>query len=120
MKSVEEHLAELVRIPSVSSQSNRPIIEYARTALEPAGWRFRELIYRDRADIEKVNLIAAPPGADIQKAVVDLAFACHTDTVPFAASWTHATDPFIKDGYLHGCGACDVKAFLACPLCQHE
>lgn len=116
MKSVEEHLAELVRIPSVSRLSNRPIIDYARTTLEAAGWRFREIMYRDPADIEKVNLIAAPPGADIQKTAVDLAFVCHTDTVPFATDWARATDPFIKDGYLLGCGACDVKAFLACAL----
>jgi acetylornithine deacetylase len=41
---------------------------------------------------------------------------CHTDTVPYAAEWTSALDPTLKDGNLHGCGACDVKGFLACLL----
>jgi acetylornithine deacetylase len=41
---------------------------------------------------------------------------CHTDTVPYAAEWTAALDPLLKDGNLHGCGACDVKGFLACLL----
>lgn len=116
MKSVEEHLADLVRIPSVSRLSNRPMIDYVRATLEPAGWHFREHIYRDDADREKVNLIAAPPEADITETAVDLALVCHTDTVPFAASWTRATDPYVKEGYLYGCGSCDVKAYLACAL----
>ena len=116
MKSVVEHLSDLVRIPSVSRLSNRPIIDYVRGALQPAGWKFRELIYRDTCDIEKVNLIAAPPGANIEDIAVDVAFVCHTDTVPFASSWSYATDPFVNDGYLHGCGACDVKGFLACAI----
>lgn len=116
MKAVEEHLLDLVRIPSVSRLSNRPIIDYGRAALGPAGWQFRELIYRDAADVEKVNLIAAPPGADVNQTAVDLAFVCHTDTVPFAVSWIRATDPFIENDHLYGCGACDVKAYLACAL----
>jgi acetylornithine deacetylase len=40
----------------------------------------------------------------------------HTDTVPYAAEWAAALDPLLKDGNLHGCGACDVKGFLACLL----
>ena len=65
MKSVVELLVDLIRIPSVSELSNRPIVDYVRRVLEPAGWKFREQIYRDVNDIQKVNLIAAPPGADI-------------------------------------------------------
>jgi acetylornithine deacetylase len=41
---------------------------------------------------------------------------CHTDTVPYAADWANALEPVLKDGNLHGCGACDVKGFLACLL----
>lgn len=116
MKAVEEYLADLVRIPSVSRLSNRPVIDYVRSALGPAGWQFREHVYRDPANLEKVNLIAAPPEADVEVTTVDLTLVCHTDTVPFAASWTQATDPRIQDGNLYGCGACDVKAYLACAL----
>jgi acetylornithine deacetylase len=45
---------------------------------------------------------------------------CHTDTVPYAADWTKALEPFVEDGKLHGCGACDVKGFLACLLAAIE
>ncbi|MGC8549786.1 MAG: acetylornithine deacetylase [Acidobacteriaceae bacterium] len=116
MKSVVELLAELIRIPSVSELSNRPIVDYVRRVLAPVGWKFREQIYRDLNDIQKVNLIAAPPGADIEATEVDFAFVCHSDTVPYAASWTNATNPVERDGNLHGCGACDVKGYLACLL----
>lgn len=116
MKSVVEHLSDLVRIPSISRLSNRPVIDYVRAALAPAGWRFRELVYRDAGDIEKVNIIASPPGARLEDSSADLALVCHTDTVPFSETWTRATDPFVRDGHLYGCGACDVKGFLACIL----
>ena len=62
MKSVVEHLSNLIRIPSVSSLSNRPIIEYAAEVLHDAKWQTRLVTYQDAADTEKINLIAAPPG----------------------------------------------------------
>ncbi|WP_433969657.1 M20/M25/M40 family metallo-hydrolase [Tunturiibacter gelidiferens] len=46
----------------------------------------------------------------------ELAIVCHTDTVPFSAEWAQATELRERDGMLHGCGACDVKGFLACML----
>jgi acetylornithine deacetylase len=116
MTTTADHLLNLIRIPSVSSSSNREVIEYARHALSLAGWSTREMMYLDANGIEKVNLIAAPPQQDNAAHSVDLAFVCHTDTVPFSASWKDALSPFIKDGLLYGCGACDVKGFLACLL----
>jgi len=115
MKTVVEHLSNLIRIPSVSSLSNRPVIEYARKLLCEAKWQTREMIYRDAAGTEKINLIAAPPDQTID-GPAELVFVCHTDTVPYAADWTEALDPFVADGLLYGCGACDVKGFLACLL----
>jgi acetylornithine deacetylase len=47
---------------------------------------------------------------------VDLAFLCHTDTVPYSKSWLQALQPVFQGEMLHGCGACDVKGFLACLL----
>lgn len=116
MKSVIEILSDLIRIPSVSKLSNRPIMDYVRRTLEPTGWKFREQLYHDANDIQKINLIAAPPGADIAARAVDFALVCHTDTVPYADSWIDATNPLECDGNLHGCGACDVKGYLACVL----
>ena len=114
--AVVEQLLNLVRIPSVSSLSNRPIIDYATSILHAAQWQTRLQTYRDAAGTEKGNLIAAPSGQDLDNPSVDLAFMCHTDTVPYSADWKEAVDPFVADGFLYGCGACDVKGFLACLL----
>jgi acetylornithine deacetylase len=116
MRTVVDHLSELIRIPSPSAMSNRPLVEYAAASLRATGWSIRELPYRDAAGIEKVNVIAAPPGQNVEAPEVDLVFMCHTDTVPFASDWEDALKPIFDTGMLHGCGACDVKAFLACLL----
>jgi acetylornithine deacetylase len=116
MKAPESYLMDLIRIPSVSSISNRSVIEYAQGVLHSAQWNTVPAIYVDTFGIEKVNLIAAPPGQDPNEQIVDLAFLCHTDTVPPASDWTAALEPFVDAGVIYGCGACDVKGFLACLL----
>jgi acetylornithine deacetylase len=113
---VVDHLQNLVRLPSVSSMPNRPVIEYAEKFLRSKEWNTRRVTYLDACGTEKINLIAAPPHQDAATRDVNLAFFCHSDTVPFSADWPQATDPYVKDGNLHGCGACDVKGFLACLL----
>jgi acetylornithine deacetylase len=115
MKTVAEHLSNLIRIPSPSSVSNRPLIDYAVQVLDEAQWTSRELTYNDAAGVEKVNLIVAPPNQSLDNVAIDLAFMCHTDTVPYR-DWPMALEPVIAEGMLHGCGACDVKGFLACLL----
>jgi acetylornithine deacetylase len=116
MKTAAEYLADLIRIPSPSAVSNHPIIEYAAGVLHALGWSTRRIGYRDPAGVEKVNLIAAPPHQNPSDPAVDLVLMCHTDTVPYAADWAGALNPIVRDGHLHGCGSCDVKAFLACAL----
>jgi acetylornithine deacetylase len=116
VKSAIDHLFELIRLPSVSSLSNRPVIEYAEGVLHSAGWTTRRHTYQDSVDKEKINLIAAPPNQNVSDRDGDLAFFCHTDTVPFSSDWTRAVDPFVEGESLRGCGACDVKGFLACLL----
>ena len=117
---VVAHLNALIRIPSVSSQSNKPVIEYAMATLDQAGWHSREFKYRDAAGEEKVNLLAAPYSQSLSARDVALAFVCHTDTVPHAVGWHAALSPYEADGFIHGCGACDVKGFLACLLAAIE
>jgi acetylornithine deacetylase len=116
MKTVVEHLSNLICIPSPSFLSNRPIVDYAVQALQKARWHSREMIYRDAAGVEKINLIAAPLHHDLDDTTAELALVCHTDTVPYSRDWPQALEPLIIDGLLHGCGACDVKGFLACLL----
>jgi acetylornithine deacetylase len=91
-------------------------VEYAEKFLRNKKWSTRRLAYSDSSGVEKINLIAAPPNQDVAARDVDLTFFCHTDTVPFSPDWVRALDPFVEGENLYGCGACDVKGFLACLL----
>ena len=117
--NVAEILRELVAIPSPSAISNLPVLQWVAAYLEPLGWRIERLNWTDEAGIEKANLIAWPGNATsdaLTDAPIDLAFVCHTDTVPYAANWSDALKLREVDCNLHGCGACDVKGPLACFL----
>jgi acetylornithine deacetylase len=109
-----EILRELVAIASPSRVSNLPLLYWVREFLEAREWSVELLPYRDDNDVEKANLIARPAGAN-NDARIDIAFICHTDTVPYAANWP-ALELQERDGHLHGCGSCDVKGALACFL----
>jgi acetylornithine deacetylase len=109
-------LQELVAIPSVSSQSNRPLVEWIQKFFLPLGWHQRLFSYKDAASIEKMNLIVSPQPLADGTINAELAIVCHTDTVPFSTTWSNATELLEENGMLHGCGACDVKGFLACML----
>ena len=98
-------LKDLIAISSVSSESNLPVIRYARHLLEKAGWNCVEQPYGDKA-----NLIAT---ADDERNPT-LALVCHTDTVPYES--LRLLQPIERDGNIYGRGACDVKGFLACAL----
>jgi acetylornithine deacetylase len=116
MSDVVELLRELVSISSVSRESNRGVIDFAKEVLARVGWRFEEHGYRDAAGIEKVNLVAWPGADRPREMAFDLVLVCHTDTVPYSGDWADATN-LIEDGdNLKGCGACDVKGYLACIL----
>jgi acetylornithine deacetylase len=116
LNAVVDHLSNLIRIPSISAISNRPVIDYAAAVLTKHGWSTHEVSYIDDSGADKLNLIAAPPGQPTAERTVDLAFLCHTDTVPYAKEWSEALQPMLRGQLLHGCGACDVKGFLACLL----
>ena len=114
-----EILRELVAIPTPSAVSNLPLIEWVAQFVQKHGWHAEVFPYTDDHGVSKANLIARPESAFTQSAI-DLAFVCHTDTVPFAASWADALKLRAKshsDGQsFHGCGSCDVKGSLACFL----
>jgi acetylornithine deacetylase len=110
-----EILRELVAIPTPSSVSNLPLLRWVAVFLEPRGWRVELLPYEDESGVAKANLIAWPGTLD-RSSKLDLAFICHTDTVPYAADWPGALALDERDGHLHGCGSCDVKGALACFL----
>ncbi len=116
MSDVVELLRELVSISSISRESNRGVIAFAESVLTDASWSFQEYPYRDPAGLEKINLIAWPPGTPPKDGAFHLVLVCHTDTVPYTTDWAEATTLVPEGDNLHGCGACDVKGFLACIL----
>jgi len=108
-------LRELVSIPTPSIVSNLPLLRWVAALLEPRGWSLEWFPYVDDAGIEKANLIARPKSFNPANPI-ELAFVCHTDTVPYAPNWDSALVLEQHEQSLHGCGACDVKGALACFL----
>lgn len=114
MRTAAEILLDLVAIPSVSSMSNQPVIDYVLNHLDPSHWAVELHNYRDSSGGSKANLVAT--SRSFPDASTELTFVCHTDTVPFEPDWHAAVHPVIQDGRLYGRGSCDVKGFLACVL----
>jgi acetylornithine deacetylase len=116
MSDVVELLRKLVSISSVSRESNRGVIDVAEGVLAEAGWSFEEYGYLDPTGVEKINLIAWPGKEPPKDGAFHLALVCHTDTVPYREDWADATTLIEGGDNLKGCGACDVKGYLACIL----
>ncbi len=101
----------LVRMNTVSANSNLPLIHFIRDELQKLGVGSR-LTYN--AERTKANLFATlgegkPAG---------IILSGHTDTVPWdGQDWS--VDPLsatVKDGRLYGRGSADMKAFIAIAL----
>ncbi|MEK6334237.1 MAG: acetylornithine deacetylase [Acidobacteriota bacterium] len=114
--TVEETLAQLVAIDSVSRRSNAEIIAYLAARCETAGFAIKRLPHLDETGAEKINLVALHDPQGEANSAVELALVGHTDTVPYDSTWTEALQLTEKDGRLYGRGACDTKAFIAAAL----
>ena len=101
-----EILRGLVEIPSVSSLSNVPVVNYALKFLN--GFTVERYPYTDPAGTAKLNIVAAT-----QRGPSELALVCHTDTVPFDPDWAEAVNPQVRGGKLYGRGTTDMKGFVA-------
>jgi acetylornithine deacetylase len=106
----------LVAIPTVSSQSNRALVMWLQRFFEPLDWHQRVFSYTSAEGEEKLNLIVSREPLEEGTIETELAIVCHTDTVPYTGALQGATELREENGLLHGCGACDVKGFLACML----
>ena len=104
-------LQDLVAFPTVSADSNLPLIDYVEGLLDGRGYRTER---RYNEDGTKANLLAriGPEGTG------GIALSGHTDVVPVSGQdWE--TDPFElteKDGHLIGRGTSDMKGFIALAL----
>lgn len=104
-------LRQLIAFPTVSTDSNRAMIDFIAERLESLGARVD--VHADPSG-EKANLFATlgPEGDG------GIVLSGHSDVVPVAdQDW--ATDPFEmveRDGRLYGRGTCDMKGFIAATL----
>ncbi len=104
---------QLIRINTVSRNSNLPLIRLAADHLSSLGVDVR-LTYNP--DKTKANLFATVG----KSKPAGLILSGHSDTVPWdGQDWT--VDPLgavVKDGNLYGRGSADMKGFIACALMQ--
>ncbi|QDL39162.1 acetylornithine deacetylase [Rhodoferax sediminis] len=105
----------LVRMNTVSRNSNLALIHFIRDQLQQLGVKSR-LTYN--ADKTKANLFATL-GEGKPAGVI---LSGHTDTVPWdGQDWT--LDPLgavVKDGRLYGRGSADMKSFIAIALANAQ
>lgn len=110
MSTVIESLSALVRIDSVNPEWGGPgegrIAAHVEAFFEEAGVP----VEREEVLPGRSNVIARLPGRDRSRSVL---LEAHLDTVSVAGMTIPPFEPECRDGYLHGRGACDVKAGLA-------
>jgi acetylornithine deacetylase len=106
---------ELVRMNTVSANSNLELIHFVRDALRTLGVISRLTF---NADKTKANLFATL-GEGKPAGVI---LSGHTDTVPWdGQDWT--VDPLsaaVQDGRLYGRGSADMKSFIALALANAQ
>jgi acetylornithine deacetylase len=121
--SVQQTLAELVAIDSVSARSNAEIISYLQRRCEAHGLITQRFAHVDENGVHKINLVAQTSvcdGAQTEVYATELALVGHTDTVPYDPNWTEALTLTERDEKLFGRGSCDTKAFIAAALTALE
>ena len=123
--TVQQTLADLVAIDSVSAGSNAKIISYLQNRCEALGLETETFPHIDESGVEKTNLLAVTAQSELRAPStgarqIELALVGHTDTVPYDPNWADALKLTEKDGELFGRGACDTKAFIAAALAALE
>ncbi len=109
-RTVIETLQDLVRINSVNPAYAQGQSEVARASYVGEFFREHEIeTWNQEVFPDRPNVIARIEGEQPGKRIV---FEAHTDTVT-ATDMENPFDPVIRDGRLHGRGACDTKGGLA-------
>ncbi|MEM7636087.1 MAG: acetylornithine deacetylase [Pseudomonadota bacterium] len=115
LQNTVELLERLIAYPTISTDSNLALIDFAATKLETLGAKVR--VSPDDTGT-KANLFATL-GPETDSGIV---LSGHSDVVPVAGQdWT--SDPFAmrqQKGKLFGRGACDMKGFIAASLAMAE
>src|SRR6202167_5234884 len=104
---------DLVRCPSVTP-ADAGALGVLENILKAAGFEVHRVTFSEPGTADIDNLYARTGTS-----APHLSFAGHTDVVPAGdeAAWTHgAFSGDIKDGFLYGRGAVDMKGGIACSV----
>ena len=104
---------DLVRCPSVTP-ADAGALGVLENILKAAGFEVHRVTFSEPGTADIDNLYAR-----IGEQVPHISFAGHTDVVPAGdeAAWSHgAFSGDIKDGFLYGRGAVDMKGGIACSV----
>src|SRR6188508_226809 len=104
---------DLVRCPSVTP-ADAGALGVLERLLKDAGFEVHRVTFSEPGTADIDNLYAR-----IGDRAPHITFAGHTDVVPAGdeAAWTHgAFSGEVKDGYLYGRGAVDMKGGIACSV----
>jgi succinyl-diaminopimelate desuccinylase len=104
---------DLVRCPSVTP-ADAGALGVLEARLKDAGFEVHRVTFSEGGTADIDNLYAR-----IGSGAPHISFAGHTDVVPAGdeAAWTHgAFSGDVKDGYLYGRGAVDMKGGIACSV----
>ena len=96
--TVQQTLADLVAIDSVSSRSNAAIIAYLQQRCENHDLFLETYPHVDERGETKFNLVARSGN----QSELELVLVGHTDTVPYDSAWTDALNLTERDGKLLG------------------
>ena len=117
----------LIARASVSRDPNAAAADFCANFLREHGFAVERTTYRDRAGVEKVNLLARlgpDPASRPAGERPGFVWLGHTDVVP-ADRWDGPGadgrpggpfKPILQDDKLYGRGACDMKGPIACAL----
>jgi succinyl-diaminopimelate desuccinylase len=104
---------DLVRCPSVTP-ADAGALGVLENILKPAGFEVHRVTFSEPGTADVDNLYAR-----IGDGAPHISFAGHTDVVPAGdeTAWSHgAFSGDIKDGFLYGRGAVDMKGGIACSV----
>ena len=104
---------DLVRCPSVTP-ADAGALGVLENILKAAGFEVHRVTFSEPGTSDIDNLYAR-----IGSAAPHITFAGHTDVVPAGdeAAWSHgAFSGDVKDGFLYGRGAVDMKGGIACSV----